>query len=118
MADAVGQRLAERAKEAGVETAVFDRGGYRYHGNVKALADESYTDFVEAFRDMALTRMFPVLFGAGDPLFSPEDAEPYWRAQLCGCRFEVVAGGGRFLHVTHVERIVAALGQARQVGTI
>lgn len=36
---AVGQRLAERAKEAGVETAVFDRGGYRYHGNVKALAE-------------------------------------------------------------------------------
>jgi large subunit ribosomal protein L18 len=35
----VGQRLAERAKEAGVETAVFDRGGYRYHGNVKALAE-------------------------------------------------------------------------------
>jgi large subunit ribosomal protein L18 len=36
---AVGQRLAERAKEAGVETVVFDRGGYRYHGNVKALAE-------------------------------------------------------------------------------
>ena len=36
---AVGKRLAERAKEAGVETAVFDRNGYRYHGRVKALAD-------------------------------------------------------------------------------
>ena len=36
---AVGHRLAERAKEAGVERAVFDRGGYRYHGNVKALAE-------------------------------------------------------------------------------
>ncbi len=36
---AVGQRVAQRAKEAGVERAVFDRGGYRYHGNVKALAD-------------------------------------------------------------------------------
>jgi large subunit ribosomal protein L18 len=31
--------LAERAKAAGVETAVFDRGGYRYHGRVKALAE-------------------------------------------------------------------------------
>jgi large subunit ribosomal protein L18 len=31
--------LAERAKSAGVETVVFDRGGYRYHGRVKALAD-------------------------------------------------------------------------------
>jgi large subunit ribosomal protein L18 len=34
-----GQLLAERAKAAGVETAVFDRGGYRYHGRVKALAE-------------------------------------------------------------------------------
>jgi large subunit ribosomal protein L18 len=34
-----GALLAERAKAAGVETAVFDRGGYRYHGRVKALAD-------------------------------------------------------------------------------
>src|SRR3954451_4721239 len=33
------QLLAERAKAAGVESAVFDRGGYRYHGRVKALAD-------------------------------------------------------------------------------
>ena len=35
----VGEVLAERAKAAGVETAVFDRGGYQYHGRVKALAD-------------------------------------------------------------------------------
>ena len=34
-----GERLAERAKAAGIEAAVFDRGGYRYHGRVKALAD-------------------------------------------------------------------------------
>jgi large subunit ribosomal protein L18 len=34
-----GALLAERAKAAGVETAVFDRGGYKYHGRVKALAD-------------------------------------------------------------------------------
>ena len=34
-----GELLAERAKAAGVETAVFDRGGYRYHGRVKAFAD-------------------------------------------------------------------------------
>jgi large subunit ribosomal protein L18 len=35
----VGKRLAARAKEAGVSKIVFDRGGYRYHGRVKALAD-------------------------------------------------------------------------------
>ncbi|GIV57397.1 MAG: 50S ribosomal protein L18 [Rhodothermaceae bacterium] len=36
---AVGLRLAERAREAGIERAVFDRNGYRYHGRVQALAD-------------------------------------------------------------------------------
>jgi large subunit ribosomal protein L18 len=35
----VGELLAARAKEAGVETCVFDRGGYRYHGRVAALAE-------------------------------------------------------------------------------
>lgn len=35
----VGKKLAERAKEKGIETAVFDRNGFRYHGRVKALAD-------------------------------------------------------------------------------
>ena len=34
-----GELLAERAKGAGIETCVFDRGGYQYHGRVKALAD-------------------------------------------------------------------------------
>jgi len=34
-----GEILAERAKAAGVETCVFDRGGYQYHGRVKALAE-------------------------------------------------------------------------------
>jgi len=34
-----GQLLAERAKAAGIETCVFDRGGYQYHGRVKALAE-------------------------------------------------------------------------------
>ena len=35
----VGKRLAEAAKKAGVEAVVFDRGGYLFHGRVKALAD-------------------------------------------------------------------------------
>ena len=34
-----GELLATRAKESGVESCVFDRGGYKYHGRVKALAD-------------------------------------------------------------------------------
>jgi large subunit ribosomal protein L18 len=38
-AEKAGQLLAERAKAAGVDAAVFDRGGYRYHGKVKALAE-------------------------------------------------------------------------------
>ena len=38
-AKAIGKLVAERAKEKGVEAVVFDRGGYLYHGRVKALAD-------------------------------------------------------------------------------
>jgi len=34
-----GELLAERAKAAGIENVVFDRGGYQYHGRVKALAE-------------------------------------------------------------------------------
>jgi large subunit ribosomal protein L18 len=42
-----GETLAERAKAAGVSEAVFDRGGYRYHGHVRA--------FAEAIRESGLT---------------------------------------------------------------
>jgi large subunit ribosomal protein L18 len=38
-AAAVGKLVALRAKEAGIESVAFDRGGYKYHGRVKALAD-------------------------------------------------------------------------------
>src|SRR5215208_6751288 len=38
-ANRAGALLAERAKAAGIEAAVFDRGGYQYHGRVKALAE-------------------------------------------------------------------------------
>ena len=38
-ATAVGKLLAERAKEKGIKAVVFDRGGFRFHGRVKALAD-------------------------------------------------------------------------------
>ena len=38
-ASVVGKLIAERAKKAGVEQVVFDRGGFLYHGRVKALAD-------------------------------------------------------------------------------
>ena len=35
----IGQRIAEKAKKIGIETVAFDRGGYKYHGRVKALAE-------------------------------------------------------------------------------
>jgi large subunit ribosomal protein L18 len=40
-AKVVGQMIAERAKQAGITRVVFDRGGNRYHGRVKALADSA-----------------------------------------------------------------------------
>jgi large subunit ribosomal protein L18 len=42
-----GEALAERAKAAGISEAVFDRGGYRYHGHVRA--------FAEAIREAGIT---------------------------------------------------------------
>ncbi len=38
-AKTIGRKVAERAKEKGISKVVFDRGGYQYHGRVKALAD-------------------------------------------------------------------------------
>jgi large subunit ribosomal protein L18 len=38
-AELIGQRIAQKAKEKGIEKVAFDRAGYRYHGRVKALAD-------------------------------------------------------------------------------
>jgi large subunit ribosomal protein L18 len=38
-AELVGQRIAAKAKEKGIETVAFDRAGYRYHGRIKALAE-------------------------------------------------------------------------------
>jgi len=38
-AAAVGKRIAEKAKELGIERVAFDRGGFRFHGRVKALAE-------------------------------------------------------------------------------
>jgi large subunit ribosomal protein L18 len=40
-ASAVGKLIADNAKEAGVDNVVFDRGGFLYHGRVKALADSA-----------------------------------------------------------------------------
>jgi large subunit ribosomal protein L18 len=39
LAKEVGKRIAAKAKDLGIEKVVFDRGGYRYHGRVKAVAD-------------------------------------------------------------------------------
>ena len=40
-AEVVGARIAQKAKQAGIEAVAFDRAGYRYHGRVKALAEAS-----------------------------------------------------------------------------
>ena len=39
VAELVGQRIAAKAKEKGIDTVAFDRAGYKYHGRIKALAE-------------------------------------------------------------------------------
>jgi large subunit ribosomal protein L18 len=46
-AKSVGERLGERAKAAGVESVVFDRGGFKYHGRVAAVADGARSAGIE-----------------------------------------------------------------------
>ena len=43
----VGESLAKKAKKAGIKAVVFDRGGYKYHGRVKALADATRSNGLE-----------------------------------------------------------------------
>jgi large subunit ribosomal protein L18 len=38
-AELIGQRIAQKAKEKGIESVAFDRSGYKYHGRIKALAE-------------------------------------------------------------------------------
>ncbi|MGD2175680.1 MAG: 50S ribosomal protein L18 [Candidatus Brocadiaceae bacterium] len=47
-AEKVGRLVAEKCLEAGITAVVFDRGGYRYHGRVKALAEGARKQFQEA----------------------------------------------------------------------
>jgi large subunit ribosomal protein L18 len=47
VAKAIGKLVAERAKEKGIQQVVFDRGGYQYHGRIKALADAARTAGLE-----------------------------------------------------------------------
>ena len=46
-AKAVGAAIAKKAKDKGVKRVVFDRGGYQYHGNIKALADAARENGLE-----------------------------------------------------------------------
>ena len=46
-AKAIGKLVAERAREKGIQQVVFDRGGYQYHGRIKALADAARTAGLE-----------------------------------------------------------------------
>ena len=46
-AKAVGELIAKKAKDKGVTRVVFDRGGYQYHGNIKALADAARENGLE-----------------------------------------------------------------------
>ena len=63
-AQRVGRAIAERASAKGINQVVFDRGGYRYHGRVKALAD--------AAREAGLNREEAAGAGAAEPAGAAE----------------------------------------------
>ena len=50
-----------------------------------------------------------ILIGAQDPLNHAADMESYWRARLPGATFETIADAGRFIHLSHAARVIAAL---------
>ncbi|MBC7520954.1 MAG: hypothetical protein H7268_07680 [Sandarakinorhabdus sp.] len=52
-----------------------------------------------------------VIAGANDPLYDFADSESHWREALPGADIEVVADGGRWLHLTHTDRVIAALAR-------
>lgn len=57
-------------------TPLSPRGSIGVLPRPAKLADESYTDFVESFRDMALVRMFPIMCGAGHEAMAKAGVEP------------------------------------------
>jgi large subunit ribosomal protein L18 len=69
----IGQAIAERALAAGVETVVFDRGGYLYHGRIKALTD--------AARAAGLNKNEAVAEPEAEAAPTPEEAQPTGKAE-------------------------------------
>lgn len=65
---------------------------------------------------LAHARQWVVLAGARDPLYHFADAAEFWARSLPGAQQRVLADGGRWLHLTHIAAIVAALEDVRTGG--
>ena len=97
------------------EMAALVRGGRQSaQGRVGFVAEHSALSRGDALPAIDTAYAWTILFGANDPLFRSGDAEVYWRTQLPGVRFDIVLGGGRFLHFTHTSLVIDALDRARE----
>jgi pimeloyl-ACP methyl ester carboxylesterase len=61
---------------------------------------------------LAVSEKWSIIWGGQDKLYNAEDSREYWLDILPGCRFEILADGGRYIHISHTAEMVAALGNA------